>query len=166
MLCVTLQDVPWSVSSRSSRQCLLSGTTEEYTAHCWFSCTAVGHNTLKNSVAIMCKEAGIQGYKTILLSNCSHQTVCIRCGWTAGDGKNWPLQHWRNKELQKDIHWTAAGYFWHSQQPENVQHQLFTAIVSQQPTQLISSSTNNICIPNITDSSSSNHSGAFPIFML
>lgn len=38
--------------------------------------------TLKNFVANLCKVAGIHGYKTnnsLNSSNCSHQTVCIRC---------------------------------------------------------------------------------------
>ena len=35
-----------------------------YTAQCWFSRSAVGHNSSKNFVANMCEDAGIQGYKT------------------------------------------------------------------------------------------------------
>ena len=47
---------------------------KKYTTHCWFSHSAVRHNTLKNFVANMCKDTGIQRLQDqpLTLSNCSH----------------------------------------------------------------------------------------------
>ena len=118
----------------------------------------------------MCKEAGIQGYKTnhslrataatrLYASGVDEQLVMERTGHCSTEG----IRSYKrtSTEQQQDISDILNNSKRSCSNAEVVQHQLSTAIVPQQPTQLISSSTNSVCIPNITDSSSSNHSGSF-----
>ena len=54
---------------------------KKFTTHCWFSRSLVGHNTLKNFVANMCKEAGIQGYK---INHSLRATAATRLYYASG----------------------------------------------------------------------------------
>ena len=115
---------------------------------------------LKNFAASMCKDTGIQGYKTnhslqataatrLYASGVDEQLVMERTGHHSTEGIR---SYKRTSTVQQQ---GVSDILSNSKQlccnAEAVHHQPSTAIVPQQPTHLTSSSTNNVCIPNITD---------------
>ena len=65
---------------------------------CWYSTRPLGHTPLGNTVACMCKAAGIQGFKTnnsLRATSCNQQALSVWGPRTVGHGADRPSQHRR-----------------------------------------------------------------------
>ena len=138
---------------------------KNFTEKCWYSRAPVGHNTLKNFVSKLCKEAGIQGYKTnhslrataatrLYESGVDEQLVVERTGLRSLEGV-WSYKR-TSTEQQQDV----SDILSNSKRPC-----VNREVVPLQPStgsQATNQTTSNLCLPNIvTDSSSGKQNGAF-----
>ena len=144
---------------------------KKYTKSCWFSKSPVGHNTLKNFMSNMCKEADIQGFKTnhslrataatrLYESGIDEQLVMERTGHRSIEGiRSYKRTSAAQQQDVSDI-LSNSKRSHYSTDRDIVPFKTSGATVSQQLTQL-SSTVNNLCMSNYTEPSSDNHAGSF-----
>ena len=137
--------------SQPSRQCLLLSPFEKLHCTVLVFSSAVGHNTLKNFVANVCKDVGIQGYKTnhslqataatrLYASGVDEQLVMERTGHPSIEGiRSYKMTSTEQQQNISDILSNSKRSCNHT--AEVVHHQ--AAIVPQLPTHL-TSTTNSL----------------------